>query len=139
MTALEKGGITISGLQGMGGIGKTALALKLAEQLTPRYPDDQFFFDLKGTSAQPLSAAEVMSHVILAYHPTAKLPESEAELSTRYRSVLHNKRALLLLDNAYDAKQVEPLLPPASICVKLSRAEFLPAGPRDMFFCCFCL
>src|SRR5439155_25677252 len=44
---LEQGGITISGLHGLGGIGKTALALKLADQLKPRYHEAQFYLDLK--------------------------------------------------------------------------------------------
>ena len=54
-------GATISGLQGMGGVGKTALALKVAEALMPRYPDAQFFLDLRGTST-PLSPAEAMAY-----------------------------------------------------------------------------
>ena len=53
----------------MGGIGKTALALKLVELLKPRYPDAQFFLDLKGASKQPLTVAEVLAHVVRAYHP----------------------------------------------------------------------
>ncbi|MGH7456127.1 MAG: NB-ARC domain-containing protein, partial [bacterium] len=122
-------GVTISGLQGMGGIGKTVLALKLAEQLTQRYPDAQFFLDLKGVSDKPLSPAEAMAHVIRAYHPTAKLPESEAELKPLYQSVLHVQRALLLMDNAADAKQIEPLLPPKT-CLLLvtSRQRFTLPG-----------
>jgi hypothetical protein len=47
LASIETGGVTISGLQGMGGIGKTALAFKLVELLKPRYPDAQFFLDLK--------------------------------------------------------------------------------------------
>jgi hypothetical protein len=71
-------GVTISALQGQGGIGKTALALKLAEALRSRYPDAQIDIDLKGASAAPLSPAEVMAHVIHAYLPNEKLPEGEA-------------------------------------------------------------
>ena len=76
---LEQGGITISGLHGLGGIGKTALALKLADQLKPRYPDAQFYLDLKGASRKPLAVTEALAHVIRAYHPTTKLPDTEAE------------------------------------------------------------
>jgi hypothetical protein len=101
-------GINISGLQGQGGIGKTALALKLAEQLTPRYPDAQFYLDLKGASKEPLSATAALAHVVRAYHPAAKLPDDEAQLGALYRSVLHGQRALLLMDNAADAAQVAP-------------------------------
>ena len=112
LAAVEQGGVSISGLQGLGGVGKTALALKLAEQLKPRYQDAQFYLDLKGVTDKPLTPAEAMAHVIRAYHPTAKLPEDEAGLGGLYRSVLHNQKALLLMDNAKDSQQVEPLLPP---------------------------
>ena len=126
---LEQGGITLSALHGLGGIGKTALALKLADQLTSQYPDAQFYLDLKGTSSNPLTVAEAMVHVIRAYHPTAKVPDIEAELNGLYRSVLQDQRALLLMDNAAGAEQVEPLIPPES-CVLLvtSRLHFTLPG-----------
>jgi tetratricopeptide (TPR) repeat protein len=129
LAAIEHGGVTISGLQGMGGIGKTALALKLVEQLKPRYPDAQLYLDLKGATAEPLTTAEALAHVIRSYHPAAKLPDSETELRGLYLSVLEGQRALLLMDNAAGAAQVEPLIPPAS-CVLLvtSRWHFTLPG-----------
>ena len=130
LASIETGGVTISGLQGMGGIGKTALAFKLVELLKPRYPDAQFFLDLKGTSTQqPLTAAEALAHVVRAYHPAAKLPDSESELHGLYLSVLDGQRALLLMDNAANAEQVEPLIPPAG-CLLLvtSRQHFTVPG-----------
>ena len=113
----------------MGGIGKTALALKLAELLESRYPDAQFFLDLKGASAQPLTVAECLAHIVRAYHPAAKLPDSESELRGLYLSVLKGQRALLLMDNAASAAQVEPLIPPAG-CLLLvtSRQHFTVPG-----------
>jgi tetratricopeptide (TPR) repeat protein len=129
MLAVERGGTTILGLQGMGGVGKSALALKLAEDLTPRYPDAQFYLDLKGVSKEPLTPKAAMEHVIRAYHTDVKLPESDAELAGLYRSVLHNQRALLLLDNARDARQVEPLIPPSScMLIITSRFQFTVPG-----------
>ncbi|HKY42977.1 MAG TPA: tetratricopeptide repeat protein [Pyrinomonadaceae bacterium] len=129
LAAIEDRGITISGLQGLGGIGKTALALKLVEQLKPRYPDAQFYLDLKGASAQPLSVSEALAHVVRAYYPAAKLPDSATELRSIYLSLLDGQRALLLMDNAANAAQVEPLIPPAS-CVLLvtSRWHFTLPG-----------
>ncbi len=97
-------------LQGLGGVGKTTLALKLAHQLAAHYPDAQLFVDLKGASPKPLSVAEAQSHVIRAYLPAARLPENESELGKLYQSVLIGKRALLLFDNAVNAQQVAPLL-----------------------------
>ncbi len=127
--AIEKGGIHISGLQGQGGVGKTALALKLGEELSPNYPDAQIYLDLKGVSENPLTAAEAMSHVLRTFHPEAKLPEKEEDLRAQYLSVLHGKRALLLIDNAKDAAQVQPLIPPPT-CVLLvtSRYHFAVEG-----------
>jgi MinD-like ATPase involved in chromosome partitioning or flagellar assembly/tetratricopeptide (TPR) repeat protein len=125
LEAVKTGGVTISGLQGMGGVGKTALALKLAELLKSNYPDAQFYVDLKGGSPQPLTARDALAHVVRAWHPTAQLPEQEAELAALYRSLLGGKRALLLMDNARDAQQVAPLVPPAG-CLLLvtSRKHF---------------
>jgi tetratricopeptide (TPR) repeat protein len=128
-------GVTISGVRGMGGVGKTALALKLAERLTERYPDGQIYLDLKGVNPQPLTAADAMAHVIRAWQPESRLPENEAALAALYRSVLHGKRVLLLLDNAAGKSQVEPLLPPVS-CLLLvtSRVKFTLPGlfARDL-------
>ncbi|HKZ82726.1 MAG TPA: tetratricopeptide repeat protein [Anaerolineae bacterium] len=132
LDAIEHGGVTICGAQGMGGVGKTALALKLAEVLAPKYPDAQFFLDLKGAHEQkPLTPAEAMAHVIRAYHPTAKLPDGEAELRGLYHTVLHGQRALLLLDNARDAAQIEPLIPPSTcVLIVTSRQHFHVSGLR---------
>ena len=136
LSKVEAGGVAISGLQGMGGVGKTALALMLAERLTPRYPDAQFYLNLKGASPglkgvreDPLSPAEALGHVIRSYQPEAKLPEDASKLSDSYRSLLHGKRAILLMDNASDKEQVLPLIPPAgSILLVTSRNRFTLPG-----------
>ena len=71
LAAVKTGGVTISGLQGLGGVGKTALALKLAEQLKPDYPDAQFYLDLKGVTATTHSAGrDGLHHPRLASHST---------------------------------------------------------------------
>ncbi len=125
-------GVTISGVHGLGGVGKTALALKLAERVKDRFPDAQIYLDLQGAGANPLTPAAAMEHVIRAYHPTAKLPESLSELSALYRSMMHGQRALLLMDNARDREQVEPLIPPAGCALLVtSRRHFTLPGMFD--------
>ena len=128
LAAVKTGGVTISGLQGLGGVGKTALALKLAEQLKPDYPDAQFYLDLKGVT-QPLTPRDAMAYIVRAWHPTAQLPEKEEEVAALYRSVLDGKRVLLVMDNARDAQQVAPLIPPSG-CLLLvtSRKHFTLPG-----------
>jgi tetratricopeptide (TPR) repeat protein len=130
--AIEHGGAHISGLQGQGGVGKTALALKLAAELALRFPDAQIFLDLKGATEKPLTACEALAYVLRSFHPDKKLPESENELRGAFCSVLHAKRVLLLMDNARDAKQVQPLIPPAgSGLLVTSRASFTLPGLKQ--------
>jgi tetratricopeptide (TPR) repeat protein len=113
----------------MGGIGKTALALVLAERLASQFPDAQIYLDLKGTSPEPLSAADAMGHVIRAFRPNTKPPEDESELRGLYQSLLHGQRVILLMDNANDAAQVEPLIPAANSTVLVtSRRHFTLPG-----------
>ncbi|HEV7405732.1 MAG TPA: TIR domain-containing protein [Chthoniobacteraceae bacterium] len=125
--------ITGSSLQGMGGVGKTALAVVLAHRVAARYPDAQLYRDLRGADAgqQPLTPAEVMRDFILALRPDAgQLPEEPGQLGGIYRAVLSEAgRVLVLLDNAADAAQVRPLLPPAG-CLLLvtSRQHFTLPG-----------
>jgi tetratricopeptide (TPR) repeat protein len=123
--AVESGGVTISGVRGMGGIGKTTLALKLADELTPKYPDAQIYLDLQGVSANPVSSIQVMAHVIRSFYPDIRLPQNEAETAALYRTTLHGRCALLLMDNAADRAQVEPLLPPKdNLLLITSRSRF---------------
>jgi tetratricopeptide (TPR) repeat protein len=120
--------VRVLSVQGLGGAGKTTLALKLADQLKPHYPDAQFYIDLKGASPQPLSVVEAQSAVIRAYLPTVCLPENEVELDRLYHSVLMGKRALLLLDNAAGAQQVAPLIAPDG-CITIVTSRDLVALP----------
>lgn len=126
--AVQKNGVTILGLFGMAGVGKSALALKLADELKLDYPDGQIFLDLKGTSLNPLSSAEVMTYVIQSLRQEMKPPESDAELRSLYLSVLAEKRILIFLDNAANDDQVAPLLPPKS-CILLITSRFRFALP----------
>lgn len=136
-----RNGVTISGLQGMGGIGKTALALKLADMLKTDYPDAQFYLDLKGVSQrdgtgirqEPLKPADVMWHVVNSYNPESQRPSKVEELRAWYYSALEGRRALLLLDNAKDKTQIEPLIPPASCFLLVtSRQHFTLSGMYDL-------
>jgi tetratricopeptide (TPR) repeat protein len=130
--AILQGGAHISGLQGQGGVGKTTLALKLAARLAPQFPDAQIHLDLKGASEKPLSAGEALAHVVRSFHPEAKLPEKEEELKPLFTSVLYGKRALLLMDNARDAAQVLPLIPPdGSTLLVTSRSAFTLPGLKQ--------
>ncbi|MFZ0050269.1 MAG: tetratricopeptide repeat protein [Desulfobaccales bacterium] len=124
----SSGQAPISALGGMGGVGKTALAVHLAHKLEVHYPEAQIFVDLAGTAAVPLSPAAAMGRVITAFEPQARLPESPDEVAALFRSHLAGRQALLLLDNAASAAQVRDLLPPppAAAIFTSRRAIILP-------------
>ena len=129
-------GATITGLRGMGGIGKTALALVLAEKLKDQFPDGQIFIHMRGTSVYPelppVTPTEAMAQVIRAYNPIDRLPGNLIELRGLYLSILAGKCVLLLLDNAKDREQVETLLPPANCAVLItSRTKFALPGLKE--------
>jgi tetratricopeptide (TPR) repeat protein len=144
LTASNKTGVTISGqrtgLQGMGGVGKTALATVLAHRLKAHYPDAQLYLNLHGAGAdaggqhrldiRPLTPADAMQRIIHTFYPDMKLPEDVDQLKPIYDGVLNDAgRVLLFLDNAANAEQVKPLLPPAN-CLLLvtSRNHFFLPG-----------
>lgn len=114
----------ISGINGMGGIGKTELALLVAQHLSNDYPDAQFFINLQGTDASSRLPQEVMATCIRAFlGPEVRLPEDLDQLSQLYRSQLSGKRALLLFDNAADGIQVRPLLPPTGCALLVTSRQ----------------
>jgi hypothetical protein len=79
LNRIERGAV-ITGLRGMGGIGKTALGLVIANKLKERYPDAQIFLDLRGAGDNPVTPLEALTHVVRAFYPTAKLPDNLEEM-----------------------------------------------------------
>ena len=126
-------GATITGLRGLGGIGKTALALVLVDRLKGQFTDGQIFINLLGTSKTSLNPDNAMAHVIRSFlGADARLPEDPGEMAGFYRSVLSGKRTLILLDNAASREQVEPLLPPAGSALLItSRNKFVLPGLKE--------
>jgi tetratricopeptide (TPR) repeat protein len=125
----QVGNVAIAGVQGMGGIGKTELAYQVADGLRDAFPSAQIVLNLRGTQMVPLTSTQALQAVIRAFTPDAQLPNDEETLVQLYRTVLHGQRVLILADDALDAAQVRPLLPPPG-CVLLitSRWRFILAG-----------
>ncbi|MEU5880616.1 tetratricopeptide repeat protein [Spirillospora sp. NPDC047279] len=98
-------------VQGMAGVGKTTLALHWAHRVAARFPDGVIFVDLRGTARAPVTAAEAMGQVLRGMGvPGDQLPRTEGELVAQCRSLLADRRVLLVLDDAAGAGQVRPLL-----------------------------
>lgn len=124
LTALEdpSGAVVISAVDGMGGIGKTALAVRAAHHVSGRFPDGQLFIDLHGYSAdlEPVSPDDALDYLLRSLGVTPQaVPRDLDERRGLYRAQLAGTRTLILLDNAVDADQVRPLLPDTDGCLVL--------------------
>ncbi|MEV6034725.1 tetratricopeptide repeat protein [Nonomuraea sp. NPDC052116] len=109
--------VTIAAIDGMAGIGKTALAVHAAHRLADRYPDGQLFIDLHAHTAgqRPLGPAEALEALLRQLGvATERIPASMTERAALWRAELAGRHVLLVLDNATDTAQIRPLLPGAS-------------------------
>ncbi|MFB7895742.1 BTAD domain-containing putative transcriptional regulator [Streptomyces xiamenensis] len=118
---LLSGGMPVVCVEGTAGIGKTALAVRCAQQVAASFPDGQLFADLRGFDPlAPVEPGQVLGEFLRALGvPPRRIPPAVHERSALLRSVLAHRRALLVLDNAADADQVLPLLPGSAHCAVL--------------------
>jgi DNA-binding SARP family transcriptional activator len=100
---------------GQGGIGKTALAIHVAHLVRARYPDGQLYVELRGTTANPVDTGEVLAQVLRAFG-VERVPVSRGERVALYRSLLGDRRVLLVLDDARDEVQIRDLIPGGPAC-----------------------
>lgn len=101
-------------VDGMAGIGKTALALRVAHSLAEYYPDGQFFVDLHGHTPgrDPVDPAHALGRLLggLGLRPD-QIPQGLEQRAAAWRAALATRRVLTVVDNALDAGHARPLLP----------------------------
>ncbi|MEU9401496.1 BTAD domain-containing putative transcriptional regulator [Streptomyces sp. NPDC048242] len=121
--------MAVSALAGIGGVGKTTLAVHVAHRARAAFPDGQLYVDLQGAGPRPAEPETVLGSFLRALGtPDRSIPESPEERAALYRSVLDGRRVLVLLDNAKDAAQVRPLLPGTAGCAALVTARVRMTG-----------
>jgi transcriptional regulator with XRE-family HTH domain/tetratricopeptide (TPR) repeat protein len=130
-------GVVISAIGGTAGVGKTALALHWAHKVADKFPDGQLYANLRGFDAaagQPADPADVLRGFLDAFgvHPE-RVPHDTESLAALYRSLLADRKMLVLLDNAADVAQVRPLLPASPDCLVIvtSRRELSALAARE--------
>jgi DNA-binding SARP family transcriptional activator len=118
--ASSPGAVRIAVVAGAAGLGKTALAVHAAHQVSFAFPDGQLYVDLFGASARPAAPGEVLARFLRDVGVEGdKVPVGDDERAALYRTRLTGRRMLILLDNAKDAAQVRPLLPGSASCAVL--------------------
>jgi DNA-binding SARP family transcriptional activator len=108
----EATAVVISAIGGTAGVGKTALAVHWAHRNARRFPDGQLYVNLRGFD--PGGAVLDPADVLRGF-----LPADPAAQAALYRTLLADKRVLIVLDNARNSEQVRPLLPGAPGCLVL--------------------
>ncbi|MEV6350415.1 BTAD domain-containing putative transcriptional regulator [Actinoplanes sp. NPDC051851] len=116
----ETATVRIHVVSGPGGVGKTSLAVNTAHQLRAAFPDGQFFTSLSGTDSRPAKPVEVLAAFLRELGvDNAAMPDDLEQRAAMYRSMLAGRRMLVVLDNAADEMQVQPLLPGSQSCAVL--------------------
>ncbi|WKX68798.1 tetratricopeptide repeat protein [Streptomyces sp. XD-27] len=138
-STLPRSVVTLEAIDGMGGVGKTSLAVHIGHQLRERFPDGRIYLDLHAHSSfqEPLSPTAALHQLLrLLGTPVQQIPHGLDELTSMWRTLLTDRRAFVILDDAADPEQVRPLLPGASpsvvIITSRRRLTGLP-GVRPIF------
>ncbi|WP_190122443.1 ATP-binding protein [Streptomyces inusitatus] len=127
--------VSVHVVAGTAGAGKTSLVLHWAHQVKDQFPDGQLFINLRGYDpGEPVTAAQALQRFLRALGVApAEVPQDVDDAAAMYRSLIADRRVLILLDNAATVSQVRPLLPGGgdSLAVVTSRSRLAGLSVRD--------
>ncbi|GHJ47848.1 SARP family transcriptional regulator [Catellatospora sp. TT07R-123] len=130
LDTLLSGGPRIGYVAGPAGMGKSALAVQWAHRAAPHFPDGQVFLDLGGHDPDgALDPAQALAHVLTSLGVAGnRLPAALSARAALLRDLVHDRRVLLVLDNAADAEQVLPLVPAGGASLLLVTGRHQPTA-----------
>ncbi|MGW1803029.1 ATP-binding protein [Streptomyces sp. NPDC001984] len=109
--------IVITAIAGKGGVGKTALAVRCGHLIRELFPDGQLYVNLRGVETARLEPTDVLADFLRTLGiADGEIPRSIDMRERLYRTLVAERRLLVILDNAADEAQVRPLLPGSSSC-----------------------
>jgi tetratricopeptide (TPR) repeat protein/transcriptional regulator with XRE-family HTH domain len=128
--AASAAGTEVAAIIGPGGVGKTSLAVWWARGVEARFPDGQLFVDLRGFHPRrALEPRQALARLLFALGvPNERVPADVDDAVALYRSVLHGRKVLVVLDNAQSVDQVRPLLPAGPGCFTVVTSRERLAG-----------
>ncbi|MFJ9890388.1 BTAD domain-containing putative transcriptional regulator [Streptomyces sp. NPDC091287] len=127
------GSVRMAGVTGMGGVGKSSLAVRAAHQLTEAYPDGQLYLDFHDRPADA-SSAWALGWLLRALGvPSEALPDTQAERVTLYRSHMAGRRILLVLDGITGPEVLQLLTPGSHTCAVLATSRQRLTGVPGLY------
>ncbi len=123
--------LIVAVLAGAAGVGKTALAVRWAHRVRHHFSDGELYVNLRGydPSGKPFDPGTVLADFLRALGiPPDGVPQTVEAKAALYRSLLHGRKVLIVLDNAFNAGQVRPLLPGSNTCFVVVTSRSLLSG-----------